>query len=145
MTKNKKYKLTIKQRKFLSEYFKSGNGTRAAMKIYDTDDPNTAAVIAHENLRKLKFKNEQKILMEVKGLSAGKLIDALLEGLEATATRKTVKKDGTIAHRLAPDYRVRHRYLVTAVRWMGLEEKSDQVDKLSIFDRLREDAEKYIE
>ena len=43
---------TIKQRKFAKEYVKSGNGTQAALKHYDTKSPEVAAVIATENLSK---------------------------------------------------------------------------------------------
>lgn len=47
--------LTKKQADFVKEYLDSGNGTQAALKAYDTEDPNTAGVIAHENLRKPKI------------------------------------------------------------------------------------------
>jgi phage terminase small subunit len=44
--------LTIKQRRFLKHYLKSGNGTQAALVAYDVTDANTAKSIATENLRK---------------------------------------------------------------------------------------------
>jgi len=142
MQKNKKSNLTLKQRKFLFEYFKSGNGTRAAMKIYNTDDPNTAAVIANQNLRKLKNKNH--IFMELRGLSIGKLVDVLLEGLEATTVSRIVKRNGTITHRLLPDHKTRHKFLLTAGRWKGLEEKADEEHKVSIYEKARDNADKYV-
>jgi len=43
---------TLKQRRFVTEYLKTGNGTQSALKAYDTEDPNTAHAIASENLRK---------------------------------------------------------------------------------------------
>ena len=48
-------KLTIKERGFVKDYLANGNGTLAALKNYDTKNENTAAVIAHENLRKPKI------------------------------------------------------------------------------------------
>ena len=48
----KKPKLTPKQKVFVEEYVKTKNGTKAALKAYDTDDYNTAHSIAVENLQK---------------------------------------------------------------------------------------------
>ena len=142
MVKGNESNLTIKQRKFLLEYFKTGNGTKSAMKVYDTDDPNTAGVIASENLRKLKIEN--KTLMETRGLSVGKLIGVLLEGLETKVIKRTVKKGGTVVYRSMPDHSTRHRYLITAGKWLGLEGKSEKEDTFSILDRAREDGEQFI-
>lgn len=44
--------LTKKQKEFVKEYIDTGNGTQAALKVYDTDSPRVAASIAHENLTK---------------------------------------------------------------------------------------------
>jgi phage terminase small subunit len=49
-------RLTIKQKRFVKEYVKDGNGTQAALKTYDTDKPEVAAVIADENLKKPNVK-----------------------------------------------------------------------------------------
>lgn len=50
--KNSK-QLTLKQKKFISEYLSNGgNGQKAALITYDTQDPNTARSIASENLIK---------------------------------------------------------------------------------------------
>jgi len=48
-------KLTKKERDFAVDYIDTGNGTKSALKVYDTKDPNTAGVIAHGNLRKPKI------------------------------------------------------------------------------------------
>jgi phage terminase small subunit len=45
-------KLTPKQKVFVEEYVKTKNGTKAALKAYDTTDEVTAAAISYENLRK---------------------------------------------------------------------------------------------
>jgi phage terminase small subunit len=50
-------KLTKKEKGFVHDYLKTGNGTKAALKNYNTTDENTAAAIASENLRKPKIEN----------------------------------------------------------------------------------------
>lgn len=47
--------LTKKQRVFVNEYADTGNGVKAALKAYDTDDYATAGVMAVENLEKPKI------------------------------------------------------------------------------------------
>jgi len=46
--------ITKKQKDFADEYLETGNGTQAALKAYDTDNENTAAVLASNNIRKHK-------------------------------------------------------------------------------------------
>lgn len=48
--------LTIKQRKFVKAYVKSGNGTQSALEAYDTEDYFTGGSIAQENLKKPAIK-----------------------------------------------------------------------------------------
>jgi len=50
-------RLTLKQRIFANEYMKTKNGTKAAMKAYDKMKPETARVIASENLTKTNVHN----------------------------------------------------------------------------------------
>lgn len=45
-------KLTRKQQGFVKDYIATDNAVQSALKNYDTDDYNTAAVIGHENLNK---------------------------------------------------------------------------------------------
>lgn len=49
---------TRKQAVFIEEVVKTGNGTKAALKAYDTDDYNTAKAIASENLAKPYIEEE---------------------------------------------------------------------------------------
>ena len=49
--------LRPKQKKFADKYLKTGNGTASATGVYDTDNENSLAVIASQNLRKLKIQN----------------------------------------------------------------------------------------
>lgn len=56
-------KLTKKQKGFVKDYVKSGNGTQAALKNYDVANEHTAAVIASENLTKPEIvKSIQEVL-----------------------------------------------------------------------------------
>jgi len=115
----KPLKLTLKQRRWLKEYFKTGNATRAALKAYDTKNYSSASVIANENLEKLKPR--LRTLMEKHGLSLGTLIVKLGEGLEAKKIHGT--KDDFIE---VEDYAVRHKYLETAAKWLGIEEAQEK-------------------
>jgi len=47
--------LTKKQKAWADKKLETGNGTQAALEVYDTNDENTAAVIASENLTKPKI------------------------------------------------------------------------------------------
>lgn len=56
--------LTKKQKGFVKDYIETGNGTKSALKNYDTDDENTASTISSENLRKPTVINAIKSLGE---------------------------------------------------------------------------------
>jgi len=135
-------KLTLKQKKFLRLYFKYGNGTKAALEAYNTNDPKAASVIASENLAKLK--DPVRVLMEKRGLSLGRLLDVLDEGLKAkklVATRK-----GSIK---IEDHSVRHKYLETAAKWLGIEREqvSSQISysQYNFFSISEEERERFNE
>lgn len=60
---------TKKQQIFIDEYVATGNGTKAALKAYDTEDNMTAASIANENLNKPYIEDEiQKRLKDAKNM-----------------------------------------------------------------------------
>ena len=61
-------RLTIKQRKFISEYVKTGNGTQSALTAYKTT-PMTAANIASENLNKPQIVEEIDRILKVNNFS----------------------------------------------------------------------------
>lgn len=89
-------KLTKKEKGFVKDYLKTGNGTQAVLKNYDTKNENTAATIAYENLRK------PKILSAVEGAFPDDELYALhREGL------------------YDEDLSIRHRYLDTAYKLKG--------------------------
>jgi phage terminase small subunit len=74
-------KLTFKQKEWLKLYLETGNATQSALQVYDTDGPNTASVIGSENLTKLRI--PVLALMEKRGLTLGRLLEVLDDGLQA--------------------------------------------------------------
>lgn len=48
--------LTKKEKGFADDYIETGNGTQSALKNYNTNSENMAAVIASKNIRKDKIK-----------------------------------------------------------------------------------------
>lgn len=61
--------MTLKQRLFVQNYLRSGNGTQAALETYDTNDPNVAKVIASENLTKPNIREALDEALRSNGLS----------------------------------------------------------------------------
>ena len=98
-------KLTIKQRKWIKEYIKTGNATEAAMRVYDCKDKGSAAQIGWENMRKLDMAE----LMEEMGLTDVALMNIGTEGMT-----KAVKQSMT--GEVHPDYAVRHKYWDTMLK-----------------------------
>lgn len=100
----KKPKLTIKQRKFLKEYVRTGNGTKAALKAYDTTDEKTAESIASENLSKPVVKAALLRAQRKAGITDEYLARKLKEKLEARETKffqhegEVVDKRVVVAH-----------------------------------------------
>lgn len=45
-------RLTKKQKEFADKYVDTGNATKSALQAYDTEDYQTAATIANENMKK---------------------------------------------------------------------------------------------
>ena len=107
-------KLTLKQRMFIKRFFETGNGTQAAMDVYDCKDRGTAGNIASENLRKLQA--PFKTYLESKGLSYNDLYETGRGGLQATKTENNKE---------VPDWPTRHKFMETASRWLGVEKKEE--------------------
>ena len=73
--------LTMKQRKWVNEYMRTGNATQSAMKVYRCKNLNTASTIGSQNLTKLNIPLSK--LMDSMGLSKGKLINKINDKLES--------------------------------------------------------------
>jgi len=81
--------LTPKQDKFLKRYIETGNGTQAALEVYNTVSENTAAQIASENLRKPSILEKFR---EAQGIAHSTIV-ALATGAENEAVRLNAAKD----------------------------------------------------
>lgn len=118
--------LTLKQRTFLKLYFETGNGTKSAFEAYNCKDMDSAASLSSEVLRTLK--TPVRAFMESKGISLGFLCSVLAQGLQAKRTISAINTDKeatgvTTDFIEVPDHLVRHKYLETASRWLGIESK----------------------
>lgn len=103
--KTKEKEQTIKQRKWLEIYLKTGNATRAAREVYDCKDESSAANIGYENVRKLDVTEA----LERVGLTDKFLFRHLKKGFKST---KLFGKSA-IEH---PDFMARHKYLETTLK-----------------------------
>jgi len=65
--------LAVKQRRFVAEYVRTGNGTEAALAAYDTTDRNTAHTVASETLRNPTVQVAMAELLDAGGLSDARL------------------------------------------------------------------------
>lgn len=99
-------KLTKKQRGFVKDLIKIGNGTKAALANYDTDDEDVAGVIASENLGKPKIQEAIN-----NALPDDLLSRKHLEGLDAIFTDRYNTEE--------PDYDARFKYLDSAYKLKG--------------------------
>lgn len=105
-------KLTMKQKKWTRSYIKNeGNGTKAALEVYNTTDNATARVIASTNLDKPAIVEEITRLMNEIGITNKMLFEKLKTGLTAM---KTSEFKGEVRETKFPDHQVRHKYLTTA-------------------------------
>lgn len=109
--------LTLKQKKFLKVYFETGNGTKAALAAYDTDDTNTAAVISAQNL--IKLKPTLVHLMEKKGMDVNWLVTKAYEAGDAT------KWNDFTGEREA-DHNIRLKAVEIASKWLGVIDESNK-------------------
>ena len=113
-------RLTLKQRKWIKEYIKTGNATEAAMRVYDCKDRESAGTIGTENIAKLAMPE----LMEEMGLS-----DIALMNIGAEGMTKANKIHGTSDNFIEiPDYSTRHKYWETMLklkRRIGVENQTN--------------------
>lgn len=113
--------LTLKQRKWIKEYLKSGNASDAAFIVYDCKDRESAGQIGYENLKKLDFSE----FLEEAGITDNLLQKKILEGLDATRTvsAKIINSKGSQEANSqtddfidVPDFIARHKYLETVLK-----------------------------
>lgn len=80
-------KLTKKQALFIKELANGRSATQAALIAYNTNDPNSAKVIASQNLTKLNIVEALKEAFELNGLS----LTSILGNIKELATHKSEK------------------------------------------------------
>lgn len=92
----KKRRLTIKQRKWVKEYLRTGNATEAAKLAYNCSSE-SAHQIGWENLQKLDYQE----LLERAGITDAKLLQVLDDGLSAYQVDRSgnVRKDHSTIHK----------------------------------------------
>lgn len=77
-------KPTLKQKAFVKEYVKNGgNGTQAALKVYDTDDYKTAQNISSENLSKPIVMEELIKTARRLGVTEEKIVSPVVDALDS--------------------------------------------------------------
>jgi phage terminase small subunit len=69
--------LTVKQKKFIDEYVKTGNGTASALKVYNTKSKIVAGSIASDNLQKPIVKKTIEEIMADVGYSTDNSVSTL--------------------------------------------------------------------
>lgn len=85
----RKGELTPKQSKWVAEYAKNGgNATQAALKVYDTDDYNTAHAIGSENLQKPTIRQQALAALERNGVTLDKISRVVADALDAEVDGK---------------------------------------------------------
>lgn len=82
-------RLTKKQKEFSDKYIETGNGTKAALEVYNTDDYNTAAAIASQNLNKLNI----RAYLEEKSKDAASMVYKLSQKAKNEGVRLGASKD----------------------------------------------------
>ncbi len=84
MPEPKQKKLTIKQKKFVKEYVSNdGNGTKAALEVYDTEDYKTATAIAVENLAKPSIRDAIETSLEKHEITIDDAVAPIAKALKA--------------------------------------------------------------
>ena len=85
--------MRIKQKQFVKEYIETnGNGTEAAMRVYNVKNRNTAHAIASENLQKPTIREAIDEVLRTKGLS----LDVIAGNIGKLANSKPEKISGDV-------------------------------------------------
>ena len=86
--------MTLKQKQFVKKYIQNGgNGTQAAMVVYNAKNYNTAHAIASENLQKPTIQREIEDTFERAGLSDEYIFELLRDATTAGLGKKATNSD----------------------------------------------------
>lgn len=133
-------KPTFKEKRFAEEYVKqNGNGTQAALAVYNTTDKKTASVISAENLVKPRV---QQTIEEI-ATAAGVSSQGILQNISKLATQQAekvsaeaiLKANIELAKllRLYPDKKSTHVSLNVTAKFKGMDysRAKEELGKLS--------------
>ena len=104
--------LTLKQKKFLANIISGMTGTKAVMLAYGISNPNVAAVISSQNLRKLNIAKALDVHMDKYDLDASRALKVLDKALDATTTIKGKKMPDLSIQLQASDRVLRLRSII---------------------------------
>ena len=124
--KKKLRKLTMKQRRFVKEYIKSGNQTLAAKRSYNCND-DTARSLGSSNLTKHNIKSAVIKAQEKIGITDSFLAKTLKEGLKAKETKFFADAGKVKDKRDCIDYSTRAKYLE-----IGHKLRGDFIDRAEV-------------
>ena len=140
----KRKRLTVKQRKFIKEYVRTGNGVKSALKVYDTDNYGSANTIAHENLQKLINSPDMISAYEKVGITGEYLAKLTKQELGAKETKFFAEKGivKTEKNVIAHDIRIKALDITHKVRGDYKPEKHEITAELT-FEYFKSLNEKY--
>ena len=97
----KERRLTLKERAVVKEYVANGgNGTKAVLKVYNTDDPLVAGTMAPEILARPRVQTEIERILDKVGdsdeFALGRLHDVLAGTAIRTSSREILDNDGKV-------------------------------------------------
>ena len=124
--KKKLRKLTMKQRRFVKEYIKSGNQTLAAKRSYNCND-DTARSLGSSNITKHNIKSAVIKAQEKIGITDSFLAKTLKEGLKAKETKFFADAGKVKDKRDCIDYSTRAKYLE-----IGHKLRGDFIDRAEV-------------
>ena len=122
---------TRKQKNFVKEYVKSGNGAKAVVASYETENLKSAAVIAHRNLNSPPVQEYMQKILDSAGLSDKFIAEGLYKitkaGLSSRSLKKVDPQDSLRAFDMG--LKLRDRYPVQKKRIESLKVNVDLVGK----------------
>ena len=95
---------TVKQKKYVQEYIKTGSAVQAVKNAYNVKDHQSALVMSGQLTQKIDISQA----LDKAGLTDEKLVKLLEDGMENSMTADGRK-----------DYAIRHKYLETAFKLKG--------------------------
>jgi len=122
-----KRNLSMKQRRFIKEYIRTGNATQAASKAYNTKNDVVAQNIGSENLCKPMIKSAVIKAQEELGITDKFLARSLKEGLKAKEIKFFADAGKVKDKRDCIDYSTRAKYLE-----IGHKLRGDFIDRAEV-------------